>query len=143
MTPRQAPNASRTASGASPAVASAAVQAPSPAVAPAAVHASPLAVASAAVNASPPDLLRVAKRMVWFKEPVETLRDPVLFLCHVMTYGTVADIAATREHFSDDLMREALRLAHPGIFDARSWTYWHIVLDVQPVPPLPTRRLPE
>lgn len=119
MIPRQAPDASRTASGTSP------------------------AVAFAAVQASPPDLLRVAKRMVWFKEPEETLRDPVFFLCHVMTYGTVADVATTREHFSDNHLREALRLAHPGILDARSWTYWHVVLDVQPVPPLPTRRLPE
>lgn len=96
-----------------------------------------------AVKASPPALLRVAKRMVWFKEPEETLRDPVFFLCHVMTYGTVADVATTREHFSDDHLREALGLAHPGIIDARSWVYWHVVLDVQPVPPLPTRRLPE
>lgn len=30
-----------------------------------------------------PELLRVAKRMVWFKPPEETLRDPVLFLNHV------------------------------------------------------------
>ena len=89
------------------------------------------------------ELLRVAKRMVWFREPEETLRDPVLLLCHVMTFGTVADVAATRDHFSDDHLREALRLAHPGIFDARSWVYWHVVLGVHPVPPLPARRLPE
>lgn len=89
------------------------------------------------------ELLRVAKRMVWFKEPEETLHDPVLLLCHVMTFGTVADVAATRDHFSDDHLREALRLAHPGIFDGRSWVYWHVVLGVHPVPPLPARRLPE
>jgi len=35
------------------------------------------------------DLLQVAKRVVWFQTPQETLRDPVLFLCHVMTYGMI------------------------------------------------------
>lgn len=33
------------------------------------------------------ELLRVAKRVVWFKPPEETLRDPVFFLNHVMTVG--------------------------------------------------------
>jgi hypothetical protein len=32
-----------------------------------------------------PDLERVAKRVVWFKTPVETLKDVNLFLAHLMT----------------------------------------------------------
>ena len=32
-----------------------------------------------------PELLRVAKRMVWCKPPEETLADPVLFLSYAMT----------------------------------------------------------
>jgi len=39
------------------------------------------------------DLKRVAKRVVWFKAPEETLGDPKLFLAHLMTYGTLDDIA--------------------------------------------------
>lgn len=38
------------------------------------------------LNPGPPaDLLGVARWMVWFKPPEETLADPVLFLSHVMT----------------------------------------------------------
>ena len=36
-----------------------------------------------------PELLSVAERVVWFKTPSEALADPVHFLAHVMTYGTV------------------------------------------------------
>ncbi len=87
------------------------------------------------------ELLRVAKRMVWFKPPEETLADPVLFLSHVMTYGTVEDLRVVRVPFTDEQLRRVLRAGLPGVFDARSWAYWHVVLDIRPVPPLPTRRL--
>ena len=91
----------------------------------------------------PSELRRVAKRVVWFKPPEHALRDPVLFLNHVMTWGTVEDILITRSHFDDDDFREALRQAHSGIFDARSWSYWHLMLGMDPAPPLPARQLPE
>lgn len=91
----------------------------------------------------PPDLLRVAARMVWFKTPEETLAEPVLFLSHAMTCGTVDDLRVVRAHFTDDELRRALRAAVPGVFDARSWAYWHAVLGIGPAPPLPTRRLPD
>lgn len=90
-----------------------------------------------------PDLLRVAERMVWFKPPEETLAEPFLFLSHAMTYGTVDDLRVVRAHFTDDDLRQALRAAAPGVFDARSWAYWHAVLGVHPAPPLPTRSLPD
>ena len=88
-----------------------------------------------------PDLRRVARRVVWFKPPEETLRDPVLFLNHAMTWGTIEDLRIVRTHFSDDELREALRNAHPGIFDRRSWSYWHLVLGLGPAPALPARQL--
>jgi hypothetical protein len=34
------------------------------------------------------DLLRVAKRVVWFKQPEDAIKDVELFLARVMTYGT-------------------------------------------------------
>jgi hypothetical protein len=39
----------------------------------------------------------------------------------------------------DEDLREALRNAPPGIIDARSLAYWYLMLDVEPVPPLPVR----
>jgi hypothetical protein len=40
------------------------------------------------------ELLRVARRVVWFEEPVRALADPVQFLAHVMVFGSVEDLKA-------------------------------------------------
>ena len=88
------------------------------------------------------ELLAVASRVVWFKAPRDTLRDPVFFQNHVMTFGDVQDVVAIRRHYDDEALRGALLNAHPGVFDARSWAYWHAVLNRAPAPPLPTRDLP-
>ena len=68
-----------------------------------------------------PELLAVARRVVWFKEPHQTLRNEVFFLNHAMTYGDVWDVVAIRKRFDDDVLRDSLRNAHPGVFDPRSW----------------------
>ena len=47
------------------------------------------------------DLRRVAKRVVWFKQPEETLSETSLFLAHVMTYGTLEDIVTAMKYYSD------------------------------------------
>lgn len=86
-----------------------------------------------------PKLLAVARRVVWFKEPAETLADPILFLAHLMTYGTAEDLAAVRGTVDRNAFRAVLDHAPPGIFDRRSWAYWHLVCGRQPAPPLPVR----
>ena len=87
------------------------------------------------------ELLRVARRMVWFKTPEEALAEPALFLSYAMIYGTVDDLRVVRAHYTDDQLRWALRSGLPGIFDGRSWAYWHARLGIEPVPDLPVRRL--
>ena len=87
----------------------------------------------------PPELLAVAKRMVWFKPPAATLADDVFFLNYLMVYGTLEDLAVARQRYDDDDFRRALRNALPGIFDARSWSYWHARLGLGPAPPRPVR----
>lgn len=84
-------------------------------------------------------LLAVAARVVWFQPPEATLADRVLFLCHVMTYGTLEDVVAVRRSFDETAFRHALRHAPAGVFDPRSWTYWHVVLGYADIPPLPER----
>lgn len=93
------------------------------------------------MNALPatPELLRVARRVVWFEEPAHALADPVQFLAHVMTFGTVEDLAALRGIIGEDEYREVLEHAPPGVFDARSWAYWNLVCGRHPAPPLPVR----
>ena len=87
-----------------------------------------------------PELLNVAERVVWFKPPQETLTDPVHFLAHVMTYGTVEDLRALDGVIGPEEFREALENAPPGVFDGRSWSYWNLKYGSHPAPPLPVRR---
>ena len=86
-----------------------------------------------------PALLAVARRVVWFKSPQEALADPVHFLAHVMTYGTIEDVMVLGGVVGLEEFRVALEQAPPGVFDPRSWAYWNLRCGRQPAPPLPTR----
>jgi hypothetical protein len=86
-----------------------------------------------------PELLRVARRVVWFEEPERALADPLQFLAHVMVFGTVEDLKALRGIVGKHEYHEVLEQAPPGIFDARSWAYWNLVCGRNPAPPLPVR----
>jgi hypothetical protein len=94
------------------------------------------------VNRLPPtpELLRVARRVIWFEEPEQALSDPLRFLAYVMVYGTVEDLAALRGVVARDDYCEALDRAPPGIFDRRSWEYWNLLCGRVPAPPLPERQ---
>ena len=85
-------------------------------------------------------LMALARRLFWWKQPEDVLADLNRFLAQVMTYGTWEDILEARRHFDEKAFREALQHAPPGVFDARSWTYWHHALRLHPVPPLPVRK---
>lgn len=87
-----------------------------------------------------PELLAVAERVVWFKPPSEALADPVHFLAHVMTYGTVEDLRALEGVADPSDFQETLDNAPPGVFDPRSWAYWNLKCGRPDVPPLPARR---
>ena len=86
-----------------------------------------------------PELLNVARRVVWFKTPEEELTDPVHFLAHVMTFGTPEDLKALQGIVGKDEFCEVLEKAPPGVFYVRSWAYWNLKCGRQPTPPLPTR----
>lgn len=86
-----------------------------------------------------PELLRVARRVIWFDEPERALADPVQFLTHVMVFGTVEDLTALRGIVGKHEFREVLEQAPPGIFDGRSWAYWNLICGRNPTPPLPVR----
>jgi hypothetical protein len=88
-----------------------------------------------------PELQALARRVVWFKSPADAIAMPTHFIAHVLTYGTHEDIGVLRRFVSDDELRAALSGAPPGVFDDRSWAYWHLMLDRYPAPPLPVRRL--
>ncbi len=96
-----------------------------------------------------PDLLKVARRVVWFKEPEEALAEPVHFLAHVMTYGTIEDLKALQGIAGIEEFREVLENPPAGVFDERSWAYWNLKCGHKPFAQLPgrvalrpTRRIP-
>lgn len=85
---------------------------------------------------------RMARKYVWWKAPGEALAEEPHFLAMLMTYGTLEDVQWMLANFSAETLRHALSKAPPGVFNARSWHFWHAWLTVQPVGPMPTRSLP-
>jgi hypothetical protein len=61
-----------------------------------------------------PELLRVARRVVWFEEPERALADPLQFLAHVMVFGTVEDLKALRGIVGKHEYREVLEQVPRG-----------------------------
>ncbi|MBT9586567.1 hypothetical protein IV102_24700 [bacterium] len=88
-----------------------------------------------------PEMLGVAQRVMWSCKPHEALQQPYLFLAHVMTYGLTSDVVFVRKTLGLDAFREALEHAPAGIFDPRSWSYWHLICGQSSPPPLPERQL--
>ena len=89
-----------------------------------------------------PDVLAVARRVIWFEPPERAVTDPIRFLAYLMTYGTVEDVAVVRRYLDLGDFREALEQAPPGIIDERSWAYWHAMTGRYPAPPMPRRVIP-
>jgi hypothetical protein len=86
-------------------------------------------------------LIRVAQKLFWWKSPVAALDDPIRFVAQVMTFGTWEDVQTSRATLGDEVFRQVLATPPPGVFDDRSWAYWHHVFGIQPVPELPQRKL--
>ncbi len=86
--------------------------------------------------------LSMAKKYVWWQSPERALANGRLLLAQMMTLATADDVRwllsiAT----SADLLRV---LADPpvGVFNRRSWAFWHLRLGRETIPDLPARRLP-
>lgn len=91
------------------------------------------------------DLLRdLAARYIWWKSPEEAIEYPQRVMTQVMNLGDYDDVIRLCRAFDDDVLRDVIRHAEIGQFNARSWTYWHYRLGLAAsgqVPPLPDRRL--
>jgi hypothetical protein len=85
----------------------------------------------------------LAQRLVWWKSPEEALTDQTRFLAQLMTFGTWKDWQMGLRYWSEENFRTVLRNAPAGVFDPRSWAYWHRRLGMELIPPLPTRHLPD
>lgn len=95
--------------------------------------------------AGPPvvDRLRdIASRVVWWHPPERVLAREDDFLCRVMALGNLDDANYIESTYGIDRLRQALKVAPPGVIDPRSWHYWHHRLGLGDAGPLPARTLP-
>jgi hypothetical protein len=90
----------------------------------------------------PAELVRVARKVVWYDSPEQTLADLPTFLTHLMVYGSSADVAAVQRHVPAEEFRKVLQNAPAGVFTQDVWEKWHARFEM-PVPPLPRRRFPD
>jgi hypothetical protein len=90
----------------------------------------------------PAELLRIARKVVWYDAPEETLGDLKTFLTHLMVYGSPADVAVVEQHIAIEEFRNVLEDAPAGVFTAEAWARWHVKFGLK-VPPLPRRRFPD
>jgi hypothetical protein len=90
----------------------------------------------------PAELLRVAKKVVWYDRPEETLGDLKTFLAHVMVYGAPEDLAVSERYIPLEEFRKVLENAPAGVFTSEAWRRWHERFGL-PVAPLPQRRFPD
>lgn len=81
----------------------------------------------------------LAAKLIWWQAPELSLQHLGRLIAQVMVLGTWQDVQTVRRTFGDEAFQAVLRDAPPGVFDARSWAYWHHVFHWLPVPPLPQR----
>jgi hypothetical protein len=86
------------------------------------------------------EMRRIAAKVIWWQTPAVALANPERFLAQVMTLGTWREVRAMKEALGWNAFREVLEKAPPGVFDARSWNYWHGFFGL-PAPGMPQRSL--
>jgi len=90
----------------------------------------------------PPDLLKVARKVVWYDSPEQTLADLLTFLAHLMVNASPSDLLIVERYVPAEEFRKVLENAPSGIFTEERWRKWHQRFGL-PVPPLPRRRFPD
>jgi hypothetical protein len=90
----------------------------------------------------PADLVRIARKVVWYDKPEQTLADLNTFLVHLMVYGSPADVTVTRRYVPAEEFRRVLENAPSGLFSQEVWHKWHERFGL-PMKPLPRRRFPD
>ena len=88
----------------------------------------------------PQQLETIARKLFWWQSPEVSLANTPRFLAQVMTFGTWDEVKQAEVAFGVDAFRDALANAPAGVFDLRSWSYWHAVFGL-PEADLPRRSL--
>ena len=84
----------------------------------------------------------MAKKYVWWQSPKRTLTDGRLLLAQMMTLGTADDVRWLVSVASNEDLLGVLDDPPVGVFNRRSWAFWHLRLGREVIPDLPARRVP-
>jgi hypothetical protein len=91
----------------------------------------------------PIELKPFAQKYIWWKTADEAVQMPERVAAQVMNISDYEDVQALVNLVGDEYLRDVLRHAEIGQFNARSWHYWHYRLrmaELGEVPPMPNRR---
>jgi hypothetical protein len=91
------------------------------------------------------EIERLASKYIWWKPVSESVKTPEQVAAQVMNLGDYEDICRLSEAVGEDYLRCVVKNAEAGMFDTRSWHYWHYRLGLaepDKVPPLPSRVIP-
>lgn len=87
------------------------------------------------------ELLPVAAKVFWWGTPEDALQDLTRFVAQVMTYGDWQDVQKTMRLLGEPAFEAVLENPPAGVFDKKSWNYWHAFFGRTPIPELPRRQL--
>ena len=76
------------------------------------------------------------KRLFWW-EGGDAERSPLRVAAQVMALGTLEDIREVRERFGPEIFEKVLSAPPRGLFDPKSWSFWHKKMGHREIPALP------
>lgn len=87
-------------------------------------------------------LLEFAKKYIWWENPEEAIHNPKKIILKVLDIGTFEDIQILLKSFDKNQLIKIIQESKIGELRAKSWNYWHIVLEIcNEIPPLPKKRV--
>lgn len=87
-----------------------------------------------------PELAYLARKYVWWEPADWAFHHSEVFLSNVMNLGDWEDIELLQKVVSKKMLKELLKKRPIGVFNQRSWDYWHAKLGLGQAPSLPRRR---
>jgi hypothetical protein len=79
-------------------------------------------------------------RLFWWNNTASP--SPERAAAQVMVMGDWNDVAEARQLYGSDIFARVLHNPPRGLFDLKSWVFWHKKTGLIPVPPLPTQPAP-
>ena len=88
-------------------------------------------------------LIELSRKYLWWEDPELMTQQPYRIMAAAMNLGSLEDYQRLYKIFGPGFLIKVIQLQVPGRFSAKSWSFWHRVLDLvdvsESVPQLPQR----